>query len=590
MSPAFIIFCTLAFLGAIGYGVYYKWQAKSLQTEADAMQKAAKENSTTDSPKYGNAIAFIEEMGKRHQFTLEELDRNENWVTYFFTYQSGHFVCDAALQAKILQIQFRGVASLTYTPENLDRIRSLCHRMDKDYLYSKVVYDYDAKQNEFDIHIMIETFDPTEDAFMTYINSCFQMGNVVRQELAKEPTPTDAECIEGRRDHQMLLEAEMAHEAEQHKESHPETHAPNHGHLGEYIGYLFGNEAIEDLLSLTIQNANGTTTIRQRDEIAKYDLLSGAIDTTGEEAHFVDNKEFSPSVLTVNAVRNHYVFTLHPLEDRKDILSVRMTAVRTPHEFVQDYVPDATYIPQAVSMLLCYIKSELPAANTETDEDIELPQTNTGKQVQHGHLLMEQQCYLQAIAVLTPVFEELKTQIFSLSEKEKNMFLQVGYDIGFCYTELRIYDKGYYYLELVHNSGNRFDFSQEYINCLANGSDPRVFYAIDKEQEATKNAIENIDKDEDCGSEQLIAKRQQFVSYALFLQRRKGYAQIDFGYLDAAEETFKGLLDIDECHEYAQNELEYIAKLRFLKIQKDKNIPHNSSNRSEPTNEENEHT
>lgn len=327
----------------------------------------------------------------------------------------------------------------------------------------------------------------------------------------------------------------------------------------------------EDLLSLTVQNANGTTTIRQRDEIAKYDLLSAAIDTSGEVAHFVDNKEFSSSVLTIDTVRNHYVFTLHPLEDKKDVMSVRMTAVCTPHEFVQDYVPDSTYIPEAISMLLCYVKTELPTEDTE--ELLELPKTNMGAQIRHGHQLMEQRCCLQAIAVLSPIFNRLKTQVYELSEKDKNTFLLVGYYIGFCYTELHIYDKAFYYLEFAHRSGNRFDFSTEYINCLANGNDPRVFYTIEEELKAAEKEIERIDKDEDNGTEQMVQQRQKIVSYTLFLLRRKGYSQINFGYLDAAEETFKGLLDNEECHDYAQNELEYITRLRLQQMEKGKDTP-----------------
>lgn len=575
MSPVFILFCLLAVVGAIAYGVYNKWKAESLQSETDAMRQAANDKQTENTPKYENAIAFIEDMGKRHQFTLEELEKKEPWATYLFTYQGGHFVCHAGTQANILQLQFRGVASLKYTPENYEKIRSLCHRVSNEYLYAKVVYEYDAENNELDIHILIETVEPTEQAFMMYIDSCFQMGHVVRQELSKEPTITDAERIENQRDYRMLLDAEMAHEAERLKAKHPTSQAPNHGTLGEYLRYLFGGEEVEDLLSLTIQNANGTTTIRQRDEIAKYDLLSAAIDTNGEVDHFVDNKEFSSSVLTVNTVRNHYVFTLHPLEDKENILSVRMTAVCTPHEFVQDYVPDSTYIPKAVSMLLCYIKTELPTEDGETEDDLELPKTNMGAQIRHGHLLMEQRCCLQAIAVLSPIFNQLKTQVYELSEKDKNTFLLVGYYIGFCYTELHIYDRAYYYLELAHRIGDRFDFSQEYINCLANGSDPRVFYTIDEELKTAGKEIERIDKEEDSGTEQLVQQRQKFVSYTLFLLRRKGYAQINFGYLDAAEETFKGLLDNEECHDYAQNELEYITRLRLQQMRKD-NTPKKS--------------
>ena len=47
-----------------------------------------------------------------------------------------------------------------------------------------------------------------------------------------------------------------------------------------------------------------------------------------------------------------------------------------------------------------------------------------------------------------------------------------------------------------------------------------------------------------------------------FLQRRRGYSQINFGYLDEAADTFKHLLDHEGSREYAELELEYIETLK----------------------------
>ena len=52
------------------------------------------------------------------------------------------------------------------------------------------------------------------------------------------------------------------------------------------------------------------------------------------------------------------------------------------------------------------------------------------------------------------------------------------------------------------------------------------------------------------------------IEYYAFLQRRLGYSQINFGYLDAAEETFRNLLKHDGSREYAEQELKRIARLR----------------------------
>ena len=216
-------------------------------------------------------------------------------------------------------------------------------------------------------------------------------------------------------------------------------------------------------------------------------------------------------------------------------------------------------------MRLCYVKTELP--ESERQEDRELPSTNLAKQLSHGHQLMQQHGYIQAVAVLTPVFHTLKPKFFDLKDNEKEMFFSACFDLGFCYTELRQYEKAYYYLDLA-NGCNRFDYSQEYFNCLANGQDIRVFRELSKETDAISKRIEEIDKDDDRGTESMMEQRNRLVDYYAFLQRRRGYSQINFGYLDDAKETFKQLLDHEGSRAYAEQELKYIEELRIKNSRK----------------------
>ncbi len=560
MSPVFVIFCIIAFLIPVCLCAYYKNELYKQKSESDILTQHYnalwEQSHNNNTPHDETAYTFLEAMGKKHQFKVEILEREENWVICAFPFQGGHFVCYAGSKNDALLLHFRNIAALKYTPENYEKVQALCLRLTPQCRYAKLVYTYDEKENEIGIHIVIESIGLSEEGFLYYLEHCFKIAVDVRQELEKGTDVPEKDIIARKRDQRMLIEAEMAHEAELHKQKHPSCKAPNHGTLGEYISYLFNGENVADLLRLTIQNADGVTEIRQRDKIATYDLLSAIIDTSGEEATF---KDFTPAVLTIEAVSHHYVFTLHPLEGDNDVLSVRMTAVCTPHEFLQNYVPDATYTPDAVSMRLCYIKTELPTENGEGKQ--ELPKTSIGAQVEHGHQLLQQECYLQAIAVLTPIFRQLKKRYFDLNDNGKDLFFRACYYIGFSYSDLKIYDKAYYYLSYC-NDCNRFDYSEEYINCLANDSSLYVFREIDKEQKAMNKLIEEIDEDDDRGTEQMVAQRARIINYIAFLQRRRGYAQINFGLLDDAEETFKALLEHQESHDYAENELKYIEQLR----------------------------
>ena len=63
----------------------------------------------------------------------------------------------------------------------------------------------------------------------------------------------------------------------------------------------------------------------------------------------------------------------------------------------------------------------------------------------------------------------------------------------------------------------------------------------------------------------MMEQRERLVDYYAFLQRRRGYSQINFGYSDDAKETFKQLLDHEGSRAYAEQELKYIEKIRNQK-------------------------
>lgn len=553
----------LGLAGALSSAIGGKKKSRieeSRERVADAAARASVDSQLAPEPETLHvqpAFEFLEEVASHRQFELGEFGRDENWVTCGFVYQGRFFFCLASLKNNELLMQYRNVADCQYTPENYEKVRTLCNKLTTTQSYTKVVYTYDTESNNLQLHIFVETIGPSEPALMHYIQLCFQTANEVQRLLSSAETNTEEVIMDAKRDAQMLIDAELIHEYNEHAKKHSHRASPEHGTIGEYLAYLFNGEQVEDLLSLTIQNANGTREITQRDLIAKYDILSAIIEGTGNDAAFMG--ESSPAVLTVDAATNHYVFTLHPLSGDRDVLSVRMTAVCTPHEFLQNYVPNATYVPRAISMRLCYVKTDLPDTDAEADQ--ELPHTDMGAQVKHGHKLLQQQCYLQAIAVLTPIFQQLKSRFFNLNEREKNMFYQVCFYLGFCYSDLRIFDKGFYYLDMVKDC-NRFDYSQEYINCITNSGDPFIFAVLNNEAQEIVKQLEELEKDDDRGTERMMAHHDRLVDYYAFLQRRRGYAQIAFGYLDDAEETFKQLLEHDGSRSYAENELRYIEKLR----------------------------
>lgn len=567
MSPLFVIICIIAFLIPVGLCIYFKNKNEELSTDVDILKrrndtlekrfKAEDENSS-----YENATEFLHRIARKKQFEVEEVDKSDEWTTNIFTYQGGHFLCYTGTKNDEVILRFYCVEELAYTKENFEKMRTICHLITKESKYCKATYSFNDKENTISVNLAIESIHPTEESFMYFIDTCFQTAGQVRH-LFNSPSVSEEEHMDNRRMDRKLVDAELAHEAQVWKERKPHSPEPNHGTLSEYISYLFKHEETEDLLALRVQTEHNVETIRQRDKIATFDIMSSAVQGEGEQARFSTNE---PVVLTLDAVENHYVFTLHPLKANDDFLTIRMTAVCTPHEFLQDYVPNASYEPQAISMLLCYVKSQLP----ELKDEEEIPTTSNKKQVAHGRKLMQQNCFLQAITVLTLINKQLRSNFFNLSEKDKELYFSTCYYLGFCYTDLRLYEKGLYYLEIA-NDCNRLDYSQEYINCLTECRDMRIFNVLDDESEAVRKQINAIDNDEDKGTEEMISRRELLVDYYAFLQRRRGYSQINFGFLDDATETFKNLLSHEGCRNYAEHELQYIETLRNGKNKQSKN-------------------
>lgn len=167
-----------------------------------------------------------------------------------------------------------------------------------------------------------------------------------------------------------------------------------------------------------------------------------------------------------------------------------------------------------------------------------------------GHKAFNEKRYWDALLYFEEVFYLLKERWFkdNLSDEGLQIFYHCCYLIGYCYAEMKLYEKAYFYLDFVWPLNNVV-YCAEYINCLVNNKDIRAMNAIDGE-------LERLDavKDDDF--------TQEMVNYYHFLLRRRAYVLIDMNRLDEAEELFKKLLEADNRTEYIQNELDYIKHLR----------------------------
>ena len=146
----------------------------------------------------------------------------------------------------------------------------------------------------------------------------------------------------------------------------------------------------------------------------------------------------------------------------------------------------------------------------------------------------------------------LNANFQKLSKSEIGVFLEVCYMLGYCYNELRQYDRAYYYLSFVTGL-NRALYAEEYVNCLINLGDHRSLMAIDN---ILEDLHSSISEDEEGEIDQSLRP------FLHFLYRRKAYVLIELRRLDDAEEILRQMIDDPESGDFALDELAYIQQLR----------------------------
>ncbi len=284
----------------------------------------------------------------------------------------------------------------------------------------------------------------------------------------------------------------------------------------------------------------------------------------------------TPIYLSLNVpigrTKNNIIIHLRGCGGGKDTWFIR-ASIMIPAFTLED---DKTYIrtqnqPQTFTILLAYdntdstqriaeyhtvynnaikkIKAGEPLEEPESwIQDLFIP--NVGHDLYWGNKVLQEKRYWGAIVYFENVYYSLKELWFKseLPDDAQVAFYDSCYSIGWCYAELKLYERALFYLEICLSRGNVAD-KVEYINCLVQSKDIRAMWFILRELQRLSQLKEN----EFTG---------EIISYYHFLHRRRGYVLIDMGKLDEAETEFTKMLEDEVNKEFAQRELEYIKQLR----------------------------
>lgn len=344
--------------------------------------------------------------------------------------------------------------------------------------------------------------------------------------------------------------------------------------LGTMLNRIFDIRK-EDLLSLyvvyTQSDCQTGKEIFQPDDIWDFDLCKAMADEKRPEMFY------NQVTLCVSYTRNEETeetVLIHLKENGGDEQTrfIRASIMRTLSTEEGDVSFSATRNqPKTCSILFAYDltdpqkriaefekKVEKVAEKYAKGKELDVDETaliakiapEVGWNYSWGHEAFNEKRYWDALLYLENAFYLLKEKFFddTLSDEGLDVFYHCCYLIGFCYVEMKLYQKAYYYLSLVWPLDN-ITYNYEYINCLVHSKDPRALQEIDDE-------LERLDglKEEEF--------TEEISRYCCFLLRRRAYVLTDMQRLDEAEELLKELLDTDDRTEYIQGELDYIRQLR----------------------------
>lgn len=496
-----------------------------------------------------------------------------------FNFQSGHFGIRIINKRPQVELSYLFFAEAEMSDVNI--VRHVCNHFNLNSDGPRFSYTLNEETNIIDLHIMTPLLldeDRAEEIVSTAMVDIFAWQNSFVRYLtevkndAKNSSTPDLEWAakEVERDFFLLREQELRHQKKGVDWRQNDKEAAT---LRQWMDKVFG--FVDVVFSELIVITDELMTISDREAIATYNLSDSLI----ANGAFVRQKAMLDLVFFLPAhptTRRRMTFSIQQADGCDDILYYQVVATLLP-------LPSGIGRPlnsrevqvQSQAVLLAYdlrstkqlqdefvymwkeAKSKM--ANGEENQLTEEQQmlakvehVDAARFVYRSRTLYRQKRYYEAIACLENAYRLMNPNYQRLSKAEKSVFSEVCYMLGFCYNELRQYDRAYYYLSLIIGLNHAL-YAQGYVNCLINLGDHRALMAIDSILEDLRSSLSEDEDDE---------IEHPLRPFLQFLYRRKSYVLIELRRLDEAEEILRQMMDDPESADFALDELAYIQQLR----------------------------
>lgn len=504
---------------------------------------------------------------------------------YKFDFQGGHFRIDASTASPSTWIEFPGI--VTVDAERLNVIRICCNELNFKARFCKFAYSFLYEENKVAVHIftpynLSPDMNGTYDYFADLLQMHFDMARDFRQayeDALKKPEnqlPRDLEMENLRNTHflAMLSEQEISHQEQ------PEdwrTHAENPLTMGHVINFFYQEEvSFSSMLVIT----DHVSVISGEEAIRAYHLMEDLIEGQGTEA----TSKTGEVVLVLRGANETLTLQMTVKVETASAIYFRVNVmcpgVQTnahnqmgldipAHSFVvvydkvseENHKAEFDYMWEDAKAKLK--ENKLDELNECQQLICDTDKRNLAIELYWGRKYFHEKRYYEAIYHLSLIYRQMNLDFQRLSEDLKDKFYNVCFLLGYCYNELRQYEKAYFYLDIVYHL-NRLIETTEYVNCMVNSKDFRAIYVINSLLENLPSDDRRDDEEDDDEEEDSTSRDMDkgLLAFKAFLTRRKAYVLIDLGYWDEAEKLCKEMLDDPQNADFAIHELAYLQGLK----------------------------
>ncbi len=487
-----------------------------------------------------------------------------------FVFQSGNF--------RLYFNESSPYVNLTYpvffstSMENLNLIRSLCNQTNINTDLTKVIYSINEEKSEIDLHIVTSLYleESSAQAIMVRnMTDAFQWHTAfVRKfesllEEQKKNKTDDLEASNKEFDREMFLLRQQ--EMRRQPTGEWRTNSTGRISLGQFLDKAL---SLTDVTPVSLNLFADDASEEWQENILDFDLAKAICPENRPP-----RKRAVLSLVYINpalpGIEQWLTLQLSFEGDDKHTVWFRVTTCHTPlakekpqHQSgllplsvlmamdrvsVKQWTDEFNYMWQDAADKM--EKGDVDSLSEEQRLIWFVDNPKMAETLYKGHKLFVSGRYYEALLYLENAYWQLQDAYEHLSSQFRDAFFEVGYMVGFCYSELHQYTRAQYYLEIIEQL-HRVKYTEEYVNVMVNMGDFRALNLVD---DLLGKMSERL-RDEDEPEAFLLA-------FVAFLNRRKAYLLVEHGRMEEAKALLNTMLEDPANRDFAINELAYIQRL-----------------------------